>query len=105
MVSLHEEHFKRLESDPAADLEPWPSLGLPSCVPYEVDNKFFWLDVNNPNGGLCFADKALLTNGVAPAGNGFFEYCGRRAQAMPGQYKPFAPRVGFAYRPSVGRKQ
>jgi hypothetical protein len=73
-------------------------------VPYEAANKFFWLDVNNPNGGLCFADKALLTDGVAPAGNGLYEYCGRRAPAMPGSKKPFAPRLGFAYRPFGGEK-
>jgi hypothetical protein len=73
-------------------------------VPYEVANKFFWLDVNNPNGGLCFADQKLLTDGVAPVGNGFFEYCGRRAPANPGLYKPFAPRLGFAYRPFGGEK-
>jgi hypothetical protein len=73
-------------------------------VPYEEANKFFWLDVNNPNGGMCFADQKLLTNGVAPAGNGFFEYCGRRAPANPGLLKPFAPRIGFAYRPFGGDK-
>jgi len=73
-------------------------------VPYEENNKFFWLDVNNKNGGLCFADQKLLTDGVAPAGNGFFEYCGRRAPANPSVYKPFAPRIGFAYRPFGGDK-
>ena len=73
-------------------------------VPYETANKFFWLDVNNPNGGMCFADQKLLSNGVAPAGNGFFEYCGRRAPENPGLLKPFAPRIGFAYRPFGGDK-
>ncbi len=73
-------------------------------VPYEESNKFFWLDINNPNGGLCFANPALSTDGVAPSGNGYLEYCGRRAPAMPGQYKPFAPRIGFAYRPFGGDK-
>ena len=73
-------------------------------VPYEEENKFFWQDVNNPNGGLCFADKRLLTDGVAPPGNGFFEYCGRRSPANPGLWKPFAPRIGFAYRPFGGEK-
>ena len=73
-------------------------------VPYEEQNKFFWLDVNNPNGGLCFADQKLLTDGVAPAGNGFFEYCNRRAPKNPGLLKPFAPRIGFAYRPFGGDK-
>jgi hypothetical protein len=72
-------------------------------VPYEESNKFFWWDQSNARGGLCFADPALLTDGVAPPGNGYYEYCGRRSPAMPGQYKPFAPRLGFAYRP-VGEK-
>lgn len=73
-------------------------------VPYETSNKFFWLDVKNPNGGLCFADKRLLTDGVAPPGNGFFEYCGRRSPENPGLLHPFAPRLGFAYRPFGGDK-
>jgi hypothetical protein len=73
-------------------------------VPYEENNKFFWLDVNNPNGGLCFADKRLLTDGVAPAGNGFFEYCNRRAPQNPGLLDPYAPRIGFAFRPFGGDK-
>ncbi len=65
---------------------------------YEASNHFFWLDDKNPNGGLCFADKALLTNGVAPAGNGVYEYCGSNVPHK-GSKKPFAPRIGFAYRP------
>lgn len=65
---------------------------------YETSNHFFWLDDKNPQGGLCFADKTLLTDGVAPAGNGVYEYCGSNVP-HPGQKTPFAPRVGFAYRP------
>lgn len=68
-------------------------------VPYERHNKFFWLDGQNPNGGLCFADPALATNGVAPPGNGLYRYCGRRSPANPGLYHPFAPRFGFAWQP------
>ncbi len=64
---------------------------------YEAQNHFFWLDVNNPLGGLCFADKTLLTNGVAPPGNGVYEYCGSNVPHQ-GFKKPFAPRLGFAYR-------
>ena len=64
---------------------------------YEASNHFFWLDGKNPQGGLCFADKTLLTNGVAPAGNGVYEYCGSNVPHA-GQKTPFAPRVGFAYR-------
>jgi hypothetical protein len=64
---------------------------------YELHNHFFWLDVNNPLGGLCFADKTLLTNGVAPPGNGVYEYCGSNVPHQ-GPKNPFAPRIGFAYR-------
>jgi Carboxypeptidase regulatory-like domain len=67
---------------------------------YEASNHFFWLDVTNPNGGLCYADKQLSTNGVAPGGNAnsgpILRYCG--SVPHPGSKKPFAPRVGFAYR-------
>src|SRR6202011_4856177 len=67
------------------------------AAPYEIHNHFFWRDVNNAKGGLCFADKTLLTNGVAPAGNGVYEYCGNNVPHA-GSKTPFAPRIGFAYR-------
>jgi len=67
------------------------------AAPYEVSNHFFWLDDKNPLGGLCYADKTLSTNGVAPEGNGVYEYCGSNVP-HPGSKTPFAPRVGFAYR-------
>ena len=35
----------------------------------------FWLDESNPRGGLCFADKTLLTNGVA-GDQSYYRYCG-----------------------------
>jgi len=73
-------------------------------VPYEQDNKFFWIDdQNTTGGGLCFADQALASDGVAPPGNGFYRYCGRRNPAN-GSKLPFAPRVGFAWRPFGGDK-
>ena len=31
-------------------------------VPYETHDKLFWINPANALGGLCFADKALLTN-------------------------------------------
>ncbi|HEV2498945.1 MAG TPA: carboxypeptidase-like regulatory domain-containing protein [Terriglobia bacterium] len=73
-------------------------------VPYEESNKFFWLDGQNPGGGLCYADPQLATDGVAPAGNGIYRYCGRRSPANSGLYKPFAPRFGFAWQPFGGDK-
>jgi Carboxypeptidase regulatory-like domain/TonB dependent receptor-like, beta-barrel len=73
-------------------------------VPTEKDNKMFWFDRTNPLGGLCYADKALgtasiqsLGGPIAPSGNGFYSYCGRSNPAA-GSKKPFAPRIGLAYR-------
>jgi hypothetical protein len=64
---------------------------------YELHNHFFWLDDKNPLGGLCYADTTLSTNGVAPAGNGVYRYCGSNIP-KPASKTPFAPRFGFAYR-------
>jgi hypothetical protein len=72
-------------------------------IPYERNNKFFWLDGQNPNGGLCYADQSLGTNGVAPPGNGIYRYCGRR-NPRASSLVPFAPRFGFAWRPFHGDK-
>ena len=73
-------------------------------VPTEKDNKMFWFDNTNPRGGLCYADKTLgtadvpgLGGPIAPDGNGFYRYCGRNNPA-DGSKKPFAPRIGFAFR-------
>ena len=74
------------------------------AVPTEKDNKMFWFDRANAGGGLCFADRKLETDAVsglggpiAPSGNGFYRYCGR-ANPADGSKKPFAPRIGLAYR-------
>jgi len=74
------------------------------AVPTEKNNKMFWFDRTNVGGGLCYADKGLGTTAVqslggpiAPAGNGFYAYCGRPNPA-DGSKKPFAPRIGLAYR-------
>jgi outer membrane receptor protein involved in Fe transport len=73
-------------------------------VPFEQDNKMFWFDRANAGGGLCFADKALgtadvtgLGGPIAPDGNGFYRFCGRNNPADASK-KPFAPRIGLAYR-------
>jgi hypothetical protein len=79
-------------------------------VPYEQSNKMFWIDDQNlpgaagfTGGGLCYGDKALSANGVLPAGQTFYRYCGRRNPA-DGSKTPFAPRFGFAWRPFGGDK-
>jgi hypothetical protein len=67
---------------------------------YEADNHFFWLDTSNSQGGLCYADKQLSTNGVAPGigldGGPIIRYCGKTPRG--GQKGPFAPRFGVNYR-------
>ncbi len=67
---------------------------------YEASNHFFWLDTKNSQGGLCYADKKLSTDGVAPGvgndGGPILRYCG--SVPHPGQKTPFAPRLGFTYR-------
>jgi carboxypeptidase family protein len=72
------------------------------AAPYEIQNHFFWLDNQNKQGGLCYADKTLATNGVA-SGVGLdgvtpiLRYCGANVPKS-GPKTPFAPRFGFAYR-------
>ena len=67
---------------------------------YEASNHFFWLDTTNKNGGLCYADQKLSSDGVAPgvgANNGpILRYCG--SVPHPGIKTPFAPRFGVDYR-------
>jgi hypothetical protein len=72
-------------------------------VPYETHNHMGWNDVTNKLGGMCIADQTLVTKGVAPDGNGFYRYCGRR-NPVDSPLTPFAPRFGFAYRPFGGDK-
>lgn len=75
------------------------------AMPYANDHapasigsdQMFWLDPQNAQGGLCFSDAVLLTDGIAPAGNGFYRYCGKTPKSS--SLSPFAPRFGFAYRP------
>jgi hypothetical protein len=67
---------------------------------YEEQNHFFWLDTSNAQGGLCYADPQLSTNGVAPGigldGGPIIRYCGKTPRG--GQKGPFAPRFGVNYR-------
>lgn len=67
-------------------------------VPYETHNDMGWRDLTNSQGGMCIADPNLVSDGIAPPGNGFYRYCNRRNPAG-NEMTDFAPRVGFAYRP------
>jgi hypothetical protein len=67
---------------------------------YEASNHFFWRDVKNSEGGLCYADPKLSSDGVAPGvglnGGPILRYCG--SVPHPGSKTPFAPRFGINYR-------
>jgi hypothetical protein len=67
---------------------------------YEASNHFFWRDVKNTEGGLCYADPKLTSDGVAPGvgldGGPILRYCG--SVPHPGSKTPFAPRFGLNYR-------
>ena len=83
--NLNQYHFKYLapyfQDDWKATERLTLNLGIRwdyRSVPFEQSNKMFWIDDQNTLGGLCFADQTLLTDGIAPAGNGFYRYCGRR---------------------------
>lgn len=108
--NLNQFHFKYFAPYFQDDWKPTANLTLNlglrwdfRTIPYEQNNKMFWFDTSNQNGGLCYANKALLTDGIAPAGNGFYRYCGRNNPKSP-SFLPFAPRLGFAYRPFGNNK-
>jgi len=67
----------------------------------EAQNHLFWRDTTNSQGGLCYADPKLSTDGVAP-GVGIdgvspiLRYCG--PVPFPGPKNPWAPRLGINYR-------
>ena len=67
---------------------------------YEAETTSSGAILTNPQGGLCYADQKLSTDGVAPGvgfnGGPILRYCG--SVPHPGSKKPFAPRFGFAYR-------
>jgi hypothetical protein len=68
--------------------------------PFEDLNRVDWLDPNIAGGGLYVANKSLITSGL---GGALYAYGGERFPG-PKQLLTFAPRVGFAYRPSDNDK-
>jgi hypothetical protein len=68
-------------------------------VPYETNDRIGWRDLSNPQGGLCMADQTLGPAGIL-GDESYVRYCGRRTPENPDGSKVFAPRIGFAYRPT-----
>jgi outer membrane receptor protein involved in Fe transport len=67
-------------------------------VPYETNNHMAWRNLDYAPGGLLVADENLVTSGVVDGA--YYQFAGRRSPENPDRYKVFAPRLGFAYRPT-----
>ena len=52
-----------------------------------------------PPGGLLVADETLASAGIVDGV--YYQEAGRRSPENPDRYKVFAPRLGFAYRPTA----
>jgi len=68
--------------------------------PVEDLDRVFWLDPNIPGGGEYTANKSIIASGI---GGSLYAYGGEHFPG-PAQVLNFAPRVGFAYRPSDNDK-
>ncbi len=58
--------------------------------PREENHRQFWRDLSVPDGALCSTDSTMVTTLNSP----YYKVCSRSTPRTP-----FAPRVGFAYRP------
>jgi hypothetical protein len=68
--------------------------------PVEDKDRVFWIDPNIPGGGLYTANKSIIAQGL---GGSLYAYGGEHFPG-PSQKLTFAPRVGFAYRPTADGK-
>jgi len=68
--------------------------------PVEDLDRVFWIDPNIQGGGLYTANKSIIDKGI---GGSLYVYGGEHFPG-PAQLMTFAPRVGFAYRPSNNDK-
>jgi len=68
-------------------------------VPYETRDRMGWRDLDNPLGGLCMADQTLGEAGIL-GDQSYYRNCGLRTPDNADKWKVFAPRVGFAFRPT-----
>jgi hypothetical protein len=66
-----------------------------NSVPYNLNNHYSWFDPTGP-GYLLVADKSLITQNL---GSGVYKYAGG-STPTGAQKSDFAPRFGFAFRPT-----
>jgi hypothetical protein len=71
-------------------------------VPYETNNRFGWRNLNYAPGGLLVADHTLVDKGIVDGK--YYQYSSERHPDNPDQWKVFAPRIGFAFRPSADER-
>ena len=67
-------------------------------VPYETRNRMAWRNLDYGPGGLLVADPSLAPGGIVDGA--YYQEAGRRSPENPDQYMVFAPRLGFAWRPT-----
>jgi outer membrane receptor protein involved in Fe transport len=67
-------------------------------IPVESNDRMGWRDLSNPRGGLLVADKTLVDGGIV-GDSSYYRYAGRR-NPKDASKNVFAPRVGFAFRPT-----
>jgi outer membrane receptor protein involved in Fe transport len=67
-------------------------------VPYETRNRMAWRNLDYGPGGLLVADPSLADGGIVDGA--YYQEAGRRSPENPDRFKVFAPRIGFAWRPT-----
>jgi hypothetical protein len=71
-------------------------------VPYETNDRMAWRNLDYGPGGLLVADQTLVDQGIVDGA--YYQFAGRRSPENPDRFKVFAPRIGFAWRPSDDEK-
>ena len=71
-------------------------------VPYETRNRMAWRNLDYAPGGLLVADASLVEGGIVDGA--YYQLADGRNPENPDRFKVFAPRLGFAWRPSEDGK-
>jgi Carboxypeptidase regulatory-like domain/TonB dependent receptor-like, beta-barrel len=71
-------------------------------TPYETRNRMAWRNLNYAPGGLLVADQSLAPGGITDGA--YYQLADVRSPVNPDRFKVFAPRLGFAWRPTEDGK-